>query len=110
MRWWATLRRNHQNAGPSGAELKLSASYQNLFTGNATREEAEVVLADLAADSGFFAITDPSQHAALPFQEGKRALFGRIWANMRMSNQERISLEEAVREEQAARENDVGDY
>lgn len=105
---WPTLRRNRKEAGPAERALVLTAAYKNTFSGNATKSEAEMVLADLAVESGFMAITSVDLDSYLPRQEGKRELFARIWSYINLSADEEAAIQEAVREEQAALES--GDY
>lgn len=80
----------------SKAAQRLVASYHEVFrTG---REEAEIVLADLADFSGFYKVTPPGA-GDLSFNEGKRAVFARIFSFLRMTDEEIRGLETAARHE-----------
>lgn len=80
------------------ARYVLARSYRRLFSGRGSKSDAEIVLADLANYSGFYRVTEPGA-GPLEFQEGKRAIFGRIFRFLRMSANEAVSLEEAARAE-----------
>lgn len=56
------------------------------------------MLADLADYSGFYRVTEPPE-AAIQFREGKRAVFGRLWHFLNMSDAERRALEAAAKAE-----------
>ena len=78
------------------ARGKLAAAYREVF--KLGREEAEIVLADLAAFSGFYRVTYPGA-GDLAFNEGMRAVYGHIFRFLRMTDQEIRELEEAARYE-----------
>lgn len=78
------------------AEDRLVKAYNEVF--KIGREEAEIVLADLAEHSGFYRVTHPDA-GNLAFNEGMRAVYGRIHRFLRMSDQEFRDLEAAAREE-----------
>jgi len=78
------------------AQQKLTAAYREVF--KVGREEAEIVLADLAEFSGFYRVTQPGA-GDLAFNEGMRAVYGRIFRFLRMTDQEIRELEEAARYE-----------
>lgn len=62
--------------------------------------QAEIVLADLANASGFFKVlAAPVSADERAFHEGQRALFGRIYRDLRMSEAELLGLQEAARVE-----------
>lgn len=68
--------------GPRGvlAQQKLREAYANVFSGNASREEADIVLVDLARTSGYYNTTSPQTPAdELKYYEGQRSVFGRIY-------------------------------
>lgn len=52
----------------------------------------------LANHTGFYRVTEPGA-GALDFAEGKRAVYGRVFRFLRMSDAEVASLEEAARAE-----------
>src|SRR5262245_26409068 len=98
------LFQEHQ-ASPAEAELRLAAAYQRTFMGSPTNEDQELVLVDLADFSGFYRVTAPQSGSdQVFFNEGLRALYGRIFRYLRMSDAERQALETAARETAAARQ------
>jgi RNA-binding protein YlmH len=85
------------------AHVKLASAYQNVFKGSPDQEQQELVLADLAAQSGFYKVSHSSLSSdALRQQEGKRELFGHIFAMLAMSAEDKHALEIAARHEAAA--------
>lgn len=87
-------------------ELRLAAAYRRVFKhGGASDTDRELVLADLAYQSGFSMITPATEPTAVLRQnEGKRELFARIrgFLNLEPANIE--ELENAARFEAASRE------
>lgn len=88
------------------AGLRLVQAYREVF--GKEREDAEIVLADLAAFSGFYRVTPPGA-GDMAFNEGKRAVFGHIFSMLRMTDEEVRRLEEAARHEAvvSAEEGDI---
>jgi|SRR5690606_19704852 len=83
--------------GAKAAE-KLVGAYREVF--KIGREEAEIVLADLAEHSGFYRFTPPvSGELEMAFNEGKRAVFAHIFNLLRMTDEEVRNLEMAARHE-----------
>ncbi len=80
------------------ARLNLSNAYRRLFSGHGSKADAEIVLSDLANVTGFYRVTEPGA-GTLDYQEGKRAVYGRVFRFLRMSADERAGLEEAARAE-----------
>lgn len=80
------------------ARLGLGAAYRRLFAGRGSKADGEMVLADLANHTGFYRVTEPGA-GALEFAEGKRAVFGRVFRFLRMTDAEVAALEEAARAE-----------
>ena len=86
------------------AELRKQQAYQNVFHGNPSREDQSIVLADLANVSGFYRVTAAkgSTSRELWQAEGARLLFGAtIYANLTLSEADRLALEQAARREAA---------
>lgn len=81
------------------AKELLAKAYANVFMGNATKAEAQMVLADLANESGFYKVFVPGEGVSLEYNEGKRTLYGRIMAFIQMSPEEHRALEHAARQE-----------
>ncbi len=81
----------------------LTRAYRNLFDGRATKQEAQMVLADLANHSGFYQVLPPGAGVSeLAEANGKRATFGRLFRFLRLSEEEVRGLEEAARQEALA--------
>jgi RNA-binding protein YlmH len=78
-------------------------AYQNVFKGSPDQAQQALVLADLAAQSGFYKVSHSSLSGdALRQQEGKRELFGHIFAMLALSPADMHALEIAARQEAAA--------
>lgn len=61
------------------ADLRLAAAYRAVFSANATREDAEIVLVDLALASRFYEHMAPdAPESGLRFVEGRRSLMRRV--------------------------------
>ena len=76
---------------------RLTDAYVSLFGGRGSREDAELVLLDLAYESGYFFVDDGSaSDAKLRHDSGKRALFGRIARYLNLSAQELAELQRAL--------------
>lgn len=82
------------------ARVRLVAAYRNLFAGAGSREDADLVLSDLAAKSGFYTVTGPKDSAdAVRFAEGQRAVFKRIAGMLAMPETGLRELQEAAYQE-----------
>jgi len=98
MRWrclaWLRLYR------PNEAELKLANAYRSVFGKDG--ENTEIVLADLAAHTGFYMVEPPgadlSQFQA-GYNAGQRAAFGRLFQFLTLSDEQMRALEVAARQE-----------
>lgn len=92
-------------ASPPEAELRLTLAFQRVFRGSPSSEDQELVLLHLADSSGFYRATAPELgRDVLLFNEGARALYGRIFRYLRMSGDEINELETAARELAAQRQ------
>lgn len=82
----------------SRAKLRLADAYRSVFSGRGSKEDAEIVLADLAQFSGFYTVTTPNTPAdAVRFAEGQRSVMARVLRFTRLSGVETRELEEAAR-------------
>ena len=85
-----------------GAQVKmdLSNAYREVFFGNPSPGQREMVLVHLAEISGFYTVKGPGlTHDERAYHEGARSVFGVIVANTSMTPMERMALEEASRHE-----------
>ena len=80
----------------------LAQAYNAVFRGNPTKGDSEMVLADLANESGFYKVTVPGADVSLDFETGKRYVFGRIHRFLNMSQAEWDELHVAARQEAMA--------
>lgn len=95
----AVLFRDHVRG--KRASERLSNAYRNLFLSGS--EDAQIVLADLAASTGFFtALPDGATPEQLAAHNGKRSAFLRIFTYLNMTPEERSAFFEAARREQRA--------
>lgn len=83
----------------SMAEETLGQAYRNVFFGNCTQAEAQMVLADLEKESGFVQVVVPGPGVSLDFENGKRYVFGRIFRFLSMTREEQDELHQASRRE-----------
>lgn len=68
-----------KDAGEEEIIDRLTDAWNAFVEGRASREDAEVILTDLASESEFFYIAPPDATGDhLKYREGKRALYGRI--------------------------------
>lgn len=85
---------------PAQTEQQLHAAYLEVF-GKQT-EAAEIVLADLAAQTGFYMVEPPDADLSLyqaGYSAGQRAAFGRLFHFLSLSDEQLRALEEAARAE-----------
>lgn len=87
------------------AYAHLAGCYQRVLMpgSTATNEDKQIVLADLANKTGFFRVSGMGFSAEdRAFSDGMRAVYGVIHTMIRMTDDERRSLEEAARQEAIA--------
>lgn len=83
-----------------GVRLGLGRAYRDLFAANGTKQDADMVLVDLANFSGYYRIAPiGSDGIALARHEGRREVMGRILSHLRQTQVEIDGLEKAVRHE-----------
>lgn len=83
--------------GQITAQKKLTDSYRDVF--GKQSEAVEMVLADLAAHTGFYQVEPPGDMSAYQagYRNGLRAAFGRLFHFLSLSDQQMAALEEAAR-------------
>lgn len=97
---WASL--TSLFAKPRGNEAvdALAQAYRDVFRGNATQNQAQMVLADLADYSGYYKVSPAVESLGeLAAEAGKRSVFARIAGFLHMSDSEIRALQEAARQE-----------
>ena len=93
---WPTVKRLFQKK-PAGQAYQHMEAYQKTFLGT---PEGKMVLADLAAHTGFYSSTHPqTSPEARAYQDGMRNVYSRILSIVRMTEEEKRALEEAFFEE-----------
>lgn len=96
---WRNLAKQRQIA-PVHAEQRVTQAYRAVF--GKQSEDVEIVLADLAAHTGFYLVEPPgadlSQYQA-GYSAGQRAAFGRLFHFLTLSDERMRALEEAARAE-----------
>lgn len=96
---WRNLAKQRQLA-PIHAEQRITQAYRAVF--GKQSEDVEIVLADLAAHTGFYLVEPPgadlSQYQA-GYSAGQRAAFGRLFHFLTLSDERMRALEEAARAE-----------
>lgn len=81
----------------------LADAYNRMFSGEGDKEDAQIVLSDLANWTGFYRVNGPETGAdERAWADGSRSAFGRIFRFLRLSDIERRQLEEAARQEAIA--------
>lgn len=102
MNLWHYLSRYYR-PGSITATSELARSYQRLFTGHGSERDAQIVLTDFAAYTGFYRVNGPGIGGEdRAFSDGMRAAYGRLHGFLRMTDDERRQLEEAARQEALA--------
>lgn len=85
------------------AQLRLAQAYAAVFGGNGTDEDAELVLADLANVSGFYAVEDANvSSTARAFADGRRDLMNRILRMSQFGPEQQTTLFQAALAEEEA--------
>jgi hypothetical protein len=97
---WRRLSALFAPRNSSRSEYRLFAAYNRFRKGEASGEDAELIIADLASFTGFYRVHPPDD--ALAFQEGKRAAFGRLFYFLNLTEAEARLLAEAARAETLA--------
>lgn len=103
MKYWHRLTRKWSKETTTG-NLVLSRAYRAVFRGSPDREQQEMVLADLAAQCGFYqASPEDVNPTALAYREGKRAAFAEIFGHLSLGPDDMTALENAARREAVGR-------
>jgi hypothetical protein len=80
------------------AELRRTEAYRAVFHGSPSREDQEIVLADLLAKSGFNAVSDETVSSdALRYREGRRSFYSEVFAYLSLSPSDVTALQNAAR-------------
>jgi hypothetical protein len=91
------------------AQLRLISAYKEVFQGNPSGEDQEMVLADLANAASWRKVCPPTvSNDELRYIEGARSLFSRVFAFISLNDGDVRALEEAARYEAAADETYTG--
>lgn len=96
---WRNLAKQ-RSAIPAHTELQLINAYKAIF--DKQSEHVEIVLADLAAHTGFYLVDPPGSDLSLyqaGYNAGQRAAFGRIFQFLSLSDEQLRALEQAARAE-----------
>ena len=103
MQTLATILPPRDVRGPK-AQLGLREAYMAMFEmGNATQEQRDIVMVDLAKASGYYNTTSPDvSDGALRYAEGQRSIFARILQFMNPPISELTAMRKAVQEETLA--------
>lgn len=110
MRTLASIFPKGQRRG-SKASVTLIEAYEAVFSGRGDKEQAELVLADLAHYTGYCHAPNPEMlgHADLAFEAGRRSVFGRILHFCAIPDELKADLIEAVRLEDYANSTEGAD-
>lgn len=99
MRFWERLTRKYTRQRRDG-QYVLSRAYQEVFRGSPDRNQQQMVLADLAAATGFYRVSPASANSTeLAYREGQRAAFAHIFGHLSLSPDDMGALENAARHE-----------
>lgn len=99
---WATTSMGKEAGKRRGPDAKLSLkqSYDAFFHGGMSDAQREIVIADLANFSNFYAVGVADMSAEeRAYREGQRSVYGRMMQHVRMTQLEQDALERAIREE-----------
>lgn len=96
---------DYPEAGQDAArKQRLIEAYAAVFQGRGGKEDASLVLVDLAYESGYFFTDDgTTSDAQLRHNSGKRELFGRIARYLNLSAVELAEVQRAISETLALR-------
>ena len=90
------------------AQSRMVSAYRALFSGHGGKDDADIVLTDLAKKSGFFGVMSASVLAdvrnpamAMALQEGSRTLFKDILNYLELPPEALSDLQQAVKAETA---------
>lgn len=98
MRSLASVRGSNPKRDQAAKE-KLREAYVTVFSG----ESGQIVLADLAEYCGYYKVFDPAiSMSVMADHNARRAVFGRIFHFLNLSEDERRELHEAARREYLA--------
>mgnify|MGYP001575100962 CR=1 FL=1 len=79
------------------ASLKLAAAYRGVFSANATKDEAEIVRADLAVFCKMFDAMAPDvSNDVLRVIEGRRSVYRMIMGYLALSERDLLDLQSAA--------------
>jgi hypothetical protein len=98
---WRNRAKLEAYADKPTADTRLIMAYQNIFAKGG--EDVELILADLAAFCGFYQVEQGGVTADdLNHHAGRRAVFGRIFSFLALSDSQLAALEQASRDEAAS--------
>lgn len=83
------------------AKQRLTLAYRAVFQGSPSKEQQEIVLADLMAKSGWNQVSSGVSSEELWRREGKRSLFGEVFSHLSLAPDDLFDLENAARKEAA---------
>lgn len=99
---WLTLN-SKEWRGPRAKAKELQRAYQAVFTS----PDGQIVLADLAANSGFYFASDANlTERQAGYGDGRKAVYARILGMLRLTEREREDLEIGFREEVISQQED----
>jgi hypothetical protein len=87
----------------AAAQRRLLEAYRALFEGTGGKEDAEVVMVDLAQFSGYFQFAGPSAtHGERAYNDGARSVFGHIMTKLTVPQSTLNAIADAVVRERTA--------
>ncbi len=89
---------------------RLRSAYVAVFSGQGKKEDAEIVLSDLAGFCDWFTAGQDMSDAELREMNGRRQAYERIFTFLRMTEAEVEELAEAARADDAQKGDEQGDY
>lgn len=93
----------------AAANLRLAGAYKATFGGNATQEDIEIVLTDLAEATGFYRVSPAGTSAeARAFADGRRDVMSRILNLVNLPSEKLTALHNAALAEELTT-NEEGD-
>ncbi|MDJ0894808.1 MAG: hypothetical protein QNJ92_06670 [Alphaproteobacteria bacterium] len=90
--------------------LRLRQAYVAVFSGQGKKEDAEIVLTDLADFCGWFKTGQGLSDADLREMDGRRQAYERIFTFLRLTEAEVEELAEAARADDGQKTDEEGDY
>ncbi|MDJ0894861.1 MAG: hypothetical protein QNJ92_06935 [Alphaproteobacteria bacterium] len=107
---WQGLSQLYGHLSRAHRTKRLRSAYVAVFSGQGEKEDAEIVLSDLASFCDWFSTGKGMSDAELREMNGRRQVYEQIFTFLRMTEAEVEELAEAARADDAQKGDEQGDY